>query len=529
MPSSRLAKLTRPRTDGLVSRPRLFSALDTACARPVVWIAGPPGAGNADPATFFYYLGMAAAELGGRKHKLLPLFTEEFAADLEGFARRFFRALYAQLPAEGVVVLDNYQDVPERALFHAVARIGAEELPEGVTLCSVSRIEPPGELVRLRASQRLSAIGWEDLKLTVEETAAIAADANPDASTLAVLREQSAGWAAGVVLMLERLRQTGGIRPGNTHENLETIFDYFAGQVFHAASRETQEMLLRMAFLPRLTAETAQVITGNPEAGRLLATLAKRNLFIDRRYGEQTTYQSHALFREFLKIQAREVLSVAELQRIAHSVGALLQTTGEIEAAFQLLFEQGAWENIAELIKAQAANLMRQGRRQTLQGLIESLPGTTLNGDPWLLFWLGVASASPSPSPGRDLLEEAYRGFEAMDDVVGMENAAIAEVDITYRSTGDMTRLDRWLGRFSALLTMRDAEPKGELDAKFLARHRLRSPDVHHETRRRPAGMAKLESIVPFCRRHILRRICSTIMTSARRHQGRLPSPRRRR
>ena len=129
MPASRLAKLTRPRTEGLLRRERLFAQLDQAAARPVVWITAPPGAGktslissyletrklpgiwyqvdagDADPATFFYYLGLAAAELLGRKAKPLPLFTQDFAQDLADFSRRHFRILFEQVPDAFTLVL----------------------------------------------------------------------------------------------------------------------------------------------------------------------------------------------------------------------------------------------------------------------------------------------------------------------------------------------------------------------------------------------------------------------------------------
>ena len=81
-----LAKLSRPRLYDALPRNRLFRLLDEA--RPsVIWVAAPPGAGkttlvasylesrklpgiwyqvdsgDADPATFFYYLGLAASSL----------------------------------------------------------------------------------------------------------------------------------------------------------------------------------------------------------------------------------------------------------------------------------------------------------------------------------------------------------------------------------------------------------------------------------------------------------------------------------
>ena len=79
-----IAKITRPKITGAYERKRLFKLLDQRLEGPVVWMSAPAGsgkttlvasyldarklpciwyqldAGDADPATFFYYLGLAA-------------------------------------------------------------------------------------------------------------------------------------------------------------------------------------------------------------------------------------------------------------------------------------------------------------------------------------------------------------------------------------------------------------------------------------------------------------------------------------
>src|SRR5689334_18737089 len=112
-----LAKISRPRSHDVLSRARLHTALDKACARPVVWLSAQPGAGkttlvasylearrrggiwyqvdptDTDPASFVYHLRIAS-DAFGQTPDPLPLLTPEYLQDLNGFARRFFRELY---------------------------------------------------------------------------------------------------------------------------------------------------------------------------------------------------------------------------------------------------------------------------------------------------------------------------------------------------------------------------------------------------------------------------------------------------
>jgi LuxR family transcriptional regulator, maltose regulon positive regulatory protein len=470
----RLAKLTRPRSDGLLARERLFAVLDQAETRPVWWVSGPPGAGKTslissyldarqrggiwyqvdrgdnDPATFFHYLGTAAAQCIGRRSGPLPLFSDDVASDISGFSRRFFRALFASLAQGSVIVLDNYQEVDDRSALHGVLKESLEEIPETIRVIGISRSEPPAEFSRARAAQKMAFLGWDSLRLTREETAAIAHDRSLDESMLATLQTQTGGWAAGVVLMLERLRHTGQVRDLAQSENLETVFDYFADQLFDATDKSTREMLLRMAYLPRLTARTAEIITGQAEAGTLLATLAKRNLFTDRRYGEETSFQFHALFRSFLQDKARQQLGVAEHRKIAHSAAALLESTGMTEDAFELYLESAAWGPAERLILSTADTLIHQGRRHTLRRWISALPLEHTQSRPWLLYWLGQSLSGSDKVRAIQTLTMAYEEFSGGDDVNGQFATASSIVECIYVDPRSLLGLDLWIERMEA-------------------------------------------------------------------------------
>jgi len=449
-----LAKLSRPRVHDALVRTRLHEALGQACRKPVVWLSAQPGAGkttlvadhldatkrpalwyqadagDGDAATFVYHLRLGARAIAGAKRAdRLPLLTPEYLADLAGFARRFFRDLYALLGDGAILVLDNFQEVAEESAFHRIVAEGLAEIPEGINAIVLSRVDPPAPYATLLAAGAIALIDGTELRLTRDETESIARQRGVSGdAAVAAIHERANGWAAGLVLLLTHARAADA--PHDDDESLQHVFGYFAQRVFDDSPPEHRQALMQLAFLPQITVGVAEALTGMPDVGRLLERYYKRHLFTDRRRiavapavdavsSALVVYQFHALFRTFLRHQARATFDDGALRDIASRAGSLLVAAGSWEQGLALFAEAGAWDAYAAKLVVQVEGLLAQGRRETAVEWLRRIPAAVRAARPWLAYWEARALMATSPDLALRILDDARRRFAGSGDAAG--------------------------------------------------------------------------------------------------------------
>lgn len=478
-----LAKITRPRLFKALLRDRLFRQLDEACRLPMVWVSAPAGAGkttlmasylnerrlpclwyqidagDADTASFFYYLGLAAKKVAPRKRKPLPLPTPEYMGDIAAFARNAFRDAFSRLGSPAMVVFDNYQQLPADAPLQGLLAQMVDEVPEGITLVVISRADPPQTFARWRASDRLALLDWEALRLAPEESRAICRSlyderALPDA-VMKKLHAYSEGWAAGLKILLQQPAFSEQLHeiPGR-----DALFRYFAAELFASADPARRAFLLKTALLPVVEVGMAAELTQEPRAGAILQELASQNYFTLRIAAPRAAYQYHALFRGFLLERGREELLPEDHLALSRKAAGLLQGAGRLEEAAALLRESGDQEGLAGLIPTAAPHLLRTGRFHVLQQWFEAVPEERLERTPWLLYWYGTSLMPFDLHQAQSRFEQAFHGFRRDGDLEGTFLAWAGTVESMMHQLDHLRDLDPWLDLFDELL---DAQEGG--------------------------------------------------------------------
>ena len=474
-----IAKISRPRLPKVLLRKRLFSLLDKGRASPVTWVSGPGGSGkttlvaswldarklpclwyhldegDGDIATFFYYLGLAAKKAAPRRATDLPLFTVEYMQGVPAFTKRYFENLCSRLKTPSVIVFDNYHHLPPGSPFHEMIRDALSVIPEGITVVVNSRSAPPQTLALLQTYNKICRIGWDELKFDRGETRSLLASGQKqkmNSATLEQLQRMTTGWAAGLVLLMERLRTGDGAPRALDRFKSGELFDYFATEIFEKTDREMQAFLLKTAFLPSISSNAAFFLTGRKDADEVLAALCRNHFFTEQRSASNPAYQYHPLFREFLQARARDTFSREELRTIMRRAAGLLDGASQTEDAAELYRMSGDWEGLVRLVLAHAGSMASQGRSRPLEEWLKSLPEKTLERDPWLLYWMGVCRMPFHLLEGQRYFEKALALFRKERDPAGVFLAWSGAVESVIQEMGDIRRLEAWVSLFEELV-----------------------------------------------------------------------------
>jgi len=461
--------------------------------RPVIWISGPPGCGkttlvnsylethkipclwyqveeaDADAATFFYYLGQAERRAGCKKREPLPLLTSEYLHGLPTFTLRYFENLYGRLKPPAAIVLDNYHKVPAGSSIHEIILNALSAIREGINLIFISRSDPPAALIRLRADYMAEIVGWDKLRLTLEEAGEIVRLRSNKVLArreIVGLHRASDGWVAGLMLMLGRgriedleIKLAGDFIP-------EEVFDYFATEIFDRMGEEIRQFLLKTSFLPQMTAKMAEELTGLSSANRILSILSRNHYFIEESIQPEPQYQYHPLLRKFLSSKAKDIFSTEEMFQVQQKAGQLLEGFGRLEDAAKLHREGKDWDRFIRFIIGHAHYFLNQGRFKTVQEWIQSIPREMMESNPSLLYWLGTCQLPLNSEGSIESFKKAFRLFQDQGDVIGSYLAWAGVVSTLTYEQNDWALLAPWVEWLTEQIGIHPHFPSPKIEAR---------------------------------------------------------------
>jgi LuxR family maltose regulon positive regulatory protein len=316
----------------IIKRPRLTRLLDNANSR-VLMLIGPAGFGKTTLAREWvadrkhvWYQGTTATadvaalaaglsdvvselipEAGSRMvHRMRATGTPE--EDVDVLAELFAEDL-ADGPEDAWLVFDDYQFAMDAKAPERFMEVLLRDAP--VRLLLTSRKRPTWASARRLLYGEVYELGRTDLAMDHEEAATVLA--HREGATAAGLVALAEGWPAviGLAALMDELELPEGSLPG-------ALYEYFAEELYQAASSAVQRGLCLLALAPSLVERVADAMLGD-DASTVIAEGVRLG-FLTGRSGD---LQFHPLLRAFLEPRVRQLATrEAEVERLsAHLAG----------------------------------------------------------------------------------------------------------------------------------------------------------------------------------------------------------------
>ena len=464
VPSARPSLVTRPRLSErleqelggkltLISAPAGFGkttllsmwlAVSSRSDRSAVWLSLDPG--DNDPTRFWrYFIAVADRLYPGAGDTALMLLQSSQAPPIEAILTTLLNEL-TELPADAVIVLDDYHLIESRTIHEALAFL-IEHLPPQVHLVISTRVDPPLPLARLRARGEMAELHTSDLRFTTEETAAFlekTVGSRLSAEEVAELQERTEGWVAGLQLAALALRDrfdTSGFIAAFTGSN-RYVVDYLVEEVLARQPEALRTFLLQTSILDRMCGPLCDAVTSRDDGQEALEYLEHANLFVIPLDEDRRWYRYHHLFTDVLRQRLRET-DAHLLPELHQRASVWFERQGLATEAVHHALEANDIERAAALIEDIGLSVMLPGQVFTLLGWLDKLSDAVVRWRPALCIVHAAALMfAGKPEAAEARLDDAERDVQAdapADQALILGQAASIRGNLA-RISGDLAR-----------------------------------------------------------------------------------------
>jgi LuxR family transcriptional regulator, maltose regulon positive regulatory protein len=335
------------------------------------------------------------------------------------------------------LVLDDVHELTDPDSLRGLAALAHFRSP-GTQLVLSGRTDPPLAVARMRLAGELCEIRARHLRFSTADAAAMlsAADVSVRPDQVALLVEQTDGWAAGLRLAGLSLREVDDSDRflSDLVGNSRAMSDYLVGEILSRIATDVREFLSAVSICDQLPARLATALSGRPDAGAVLDALERDTSLVLTSGEGRRWYRVHPLLRSHLHADLcrRRPDLVARLH--ARAAG-WFDDQGQPVPAIVHARLGGDHDRVALLLRQHAVELISGGQHSVVQAHLAWLGAPTVDGDPWFLLVAALAALEVGAAEEADTRiaraaagwpPDADAGLVALRDLVRSRRAGIS-------------------------------------------------------------------------------------------------------
>jgi ATP/maltotriose-dependent transcriptional regulator MalT len=420
MPSDRLilqTKLQVPQLKGrILPRQRILNPLLANLDRKLITICADAGYGKTtliaqlcaelkDP--FVYYtLDQSDNDLATFIHYILEGMQKYFP----GFGERTRQAVrqtrdpnivlgtlinefVQKIPDDFYLILDDHHHLEWNEDIARAVEYLVKNSPSNLHLIIASRATAPLRLTHYLAKQELHQVDRDALRFNLKEIQVLLKEIyglrilDRD---IARIERHTEGWITGIQLILQKIRDAGGERVGETLNGFlssgEELFNYFAEEIFEHQPWEIRDFLIKTSILEILNPEIGNYLLKIRRAGDYLAYLEAEHLFIAR---VGSDYRYHPIFQEFLARKLQGYYPQKIIRTLNNNLGKYFLTNHDYSSAVNHFLAAENYAKAAKVIEHNYHYWRAAGNFTTFINLVKRFPGAVTDRFPHLLLLAG--------------------------------------------------------------------------------------------------------------------------------------------
>ena len=378
----------------LVSRRRLFEALDQGLARKVTIVSAPAGFGKTtlvgewikqrnvptawislddndnDPIRFLSYFIKALQTLNTKiGETALEILQSPQAQINEPLLITLVNEIALTLPGEIILVFDDYH-LAETPQINEIVYFLLNHLPPSMHVLIASRADPSFPVALLRGRGELNELRQNDLRFTSEEAGEFlnrVKGLHLTENQVGALVTRIEGWISGLQMAAGSIQGSESITTfiqSFTSSN-RYIFDYLVEEILNRQPDNIQEFLLSTSILGRLSSELCNDVMNQSDSQSILEYLERTNLFILPLDKDRQWYRYHHLFADLLQKQLLQMRPdiISELHKRA---SLWFDKGGLSEEAIMHALATKDFEFAADVLEQNIPVMMGHGERISL-------------------------------------------------------------------------------------------------------------------------------------------------------------------
>ncbi|SDU36531.1 BTAD domain-containing putative transcriptional regulator [Desulfobacula phenolica] len=350
--------------------------------------------------------------------------------------------MFQELCSPLIMVLDDFESIDETSSGFQLIKVILNSRFEKLKFFLLSRSMPPFNIPRLKMDHHIFVLDNEDLAFNLVETRLFfSGKPRADAIDIEKIQEITDGWAGGLTLVSESIKQFKQLKHLPDQLSSE-VFNFFSQEIYDSLAEPIQEFLMKTSILDIIDLEVVTHVFGSCNALEILTELEKRNLFIQRieSAGSMPEFKYHTLFRDFLLQDLLRKKGSQACKMLNKKAGQFFWEKKDHEQAMSYFIEAQAFSDIVRIIKIKGTDYVINGKMSSLENWICHIPDKMVQHDPWLIFFKTMTRRIKGGKKNIRDFQSAFVLFEQLHDMRGMILSVgyLIEAAVFVRQPSDM-------------------------------------------------------------------------------------------